>query len=140
MLRDCGLRVGSHSQLQLALRRSNDDTDRTLATVENSPMNYDAYERIKVAREGRILTLTLSNPQKLNAVDGRMHRELAEIFYDVQEDAGADIVVLTGEGNAFSAGGDIDWMRRSAEGQESGPSTNEGKKIIFGLLDLEKPL
>jgi len=103
-------------------------------------MNYDAYERIKIARDGRILTLTLSNPQKLNAVDGRMHRELAEIFYAVQEDADVDIVVLTGEGAAFSAGGDIDWMRRSAEGEETGPSSNEGKKIVFGLLDLEKPI
>jgi enoyl-CoA hydratase len=31
-------------------------------------------------------------------------------------------------------------MRRSAEGQEPGPGSNEGKKIIFGLLDLEKPI
>lgn len=103
-------------------------------------MNYADYQNIKVSRDGRILTLTLSNPQKLNAVDARMHRELAEIFYTVQEDQDADIVVLTGEGNAFSAGGDIEWMRRSAEGEIAGPSSNEGKKIVFGLLDLEKPL
>ena len=103
-------------------------------------MNYAAYERIKASRDGRILTLTLSNPSKLNAVDARMHHELAQIFYDVQEDDETDIVILTGEGNAFSAGGDIDWMRRSAEGQEAGPGSNEGKKIVFGLLDLEKPL
>ena len=103
-------------------------------------MDYSNYERIKVARDGRVLTLTLSNPSKLNAVDGRMHRELARIFYDVQDDAGADVVVLTGEGAAFSAGGDIDWMRRSAAGQEPGPEPIEGKKIIFGLLDLEKPV
>lgn len=103
-------------------------------------MNYAKYERIKTHRDGRILTLTISNPSKLNAVDGQMHRELAQVFYEVQEDRDADIVVLTGDGNAFSAGGDIDWMRRSAEGQEEGPSSNEGKKIIFGLLDCEKPI
>ena len=103
-------------------------------------MNYAKYERIKSSREGRVLTLTLSNPSKMNAVDARMHRELAQIFYDVQEDKDADIVVLTGDGNAFSAGGDIDWMRRAAEGHDEGPSTNEGKKVIFGLLDLEKPI
>jgi enoyl-CoA hydratase len=103
-------------------------------------MNYAGYERIKAHREGRILTLTLSNPAKMNAVDGRMHRELAQIFYDVQEDRDADIVILTGEGSAFSAGGDIDWMRRAAEGQEEGPAAAEGKKVIFGLLDCEKPI
>lgn len=103
-------------------------------------MDYSRYQRIKAERRGRILTLTLSNPQKLNAVDGKMHHELSQIFYDAAEDAETDIIVLTGEGNAFSAGGDIDWMRRAAEGQEPGPGPQEGKKVIFGLLDLEKPI
>ena len=103
-------------------------------------MNYSHYERIKIARDGRILTLTLSNPAKMNAVDGRMHRELADIFYHLQEDDSVDVIVLTGEGNAFSAGGDIDWMKRAGEGKEKGPSIIEGRKIVFGLLDLEKPI
>jgi enoyl-CoA hydratase len=103
-------------------------------------MNDAQYQRIKISREGRVLTLTLSNPSKLNAVDGLMHHELSHIFYDIQEDAASDIVVLTGEGNSFSAGGDIDWMRQAAEGKIAGPGPIEGKKIIFGLLDLEKPI
>ena len=103
-------------------------------------MDYTNYQRIKISRDKRILTLTLSNPAKLNAVDGRMHHELSQIFYDVQDDAETGIVILTGEGTAFSAGGDIEWMRRSAEGLEPGPGPIEGKKIIFGLLDLEKPI
>jgi enoyl-CoA hydratase len=103
-------------------------------------MNDANYQRIKIERAGRILTLSLSNPSKMNAVDGRMHRELAEIFYDVQDDDSIDVVILAGEGAAFSAGGDIEWMRRSAEGKEKGPAAIEGKKIVFGLLDLEKPI
>jgi enoyl-CoA hydratase len=103
-------------------------------------MDDAAFRRIKIARAGRITTLTLSNPEKLNAVDAEMHRELAQVFCDLQEDAATHIIVLTGEGGAFSAGGDIDWMRRSAEGSEPGPGPIEGKKIIFGLLDLEKPI
>ncbi len=103
-------------------------------------MNDAKYERIKIERAGRIMTLALSNPAKMNAVDGRMHRELADIFYDAQEDDSVDVIVLTGEGAAFSAGGDIDWMRRSNEGKEKGPAVIEGRKIVFGLLDLEKPI
>lgn len=103
-------------------------------------MNYANYERIRIGRAGRVLTLTLSNPSKMNAVDGRMHEELSRIFYDVQDDDSVDIVVLQGDGNAFSAGGDIEWMRDAAQGKVQGPSTVEAKKIIFGLLDLEKPL
>ena len=103
-------------------------------------MNDAKYERIKIARAGRILTLALSNPAKMNAVDGSMHRELADIFYDLQEDDSVDVVVLTGEGNAFSAGGDVAWMKSAGEGKEKGPSIIEGRKIVFGLLDLEKPI
>ena len=103
-------------------------------------MNDAKYERIRIERAGRIMTLTLSNPAKMNAVDGRMHRELADIFYDVQEDDSVDVIVLTGEGKAFSVGGDIEWMKRSNEGKEKGPALIEGRKIVFGLLDLEKPI
>ncbi len=103
-------------------------------------MDYRNYERIRLAHHGRILTLTLSNPAKMNAVDGKLHEELSRIFYDVQEDDRADIVVLQGDGTAFCAGGDIEWLRDAAVGRIKGPSTVEGKKIIFGLLDLEKPV
>jgi len=103
-------------------------------------MDYNGYERIRVTRSGRILTLSLSNPAKMNAVDGRMHHELADIFYDVQKDDSVDIVVLEGEGASFSAGGDIEWMRDAAQGRIQGPTMIEGKRIIFGLLDLEKPI
>lgn len=103
-------------------------------------MKYDSYERIRISKAGRILTLALSNPGRMNAVDGRMHEELSNIFYDVQNDHHVDIVILQGEGNAFSAGGDIEWMRDAAEGKVQGPTTVEAKKIIFGLLDLEKPI
>lgn len=103
-------------------------------------MQDEKYQRIKIGRADRIMTLTLSNPARMNAVDGRMHRELADIFYDIQEDDSVDVIVLTGEGKAFSAGGDIDWMKRSNEGTEKGPDIIEGRKIVFGLLDLEKPI
>jgi enoyl-CoA hydratase len=113
---------------------------RSQAIAEDEEMNDAAYQRIKIARAGRITTVRLSNPSKLNAVDGRMHHELAQIFYDLQEDAETEIIILTGDGAVFSAGGDIEWMRRSAAGEEEGPGVNEGKKVIFGLLDLEKPI
>ena len=103
-------------------------------------MDYAGYERIRVSREGRILTVALSNPSRMNAVDGRMHRELADIFYDIQEDDTVDVVVLTGEGAAFSAGGDIEWMQRATERKVKGTSLIEGRKIVFGVLDLEKPV
>ena len=61
-------------------------------------MNYESYERIRVERKGRILTLALNRPDHLNAIDDPMHEELARIFHDVQIDDEADVIVLTGAG------------------------------------------
>ena len=71
---------------------------------------YDKYERIRITLAGRVLSLVLNRPDKLNAVDARMHAELSTIFDDVNLDPDVDIVVLGGAGRSFSAGGDADWM------------------------------
>ena len=73
-------------------------------------MNYDAYEAIEASRDGRILTLTMSRPGTLNAVDAVLHEELSRIFLDVDADEETDVVILTGAGDAFCAGGDLQWL------------------------------
>lgn len=103
-------------------------------------IDFTRYTRIKASRQGRVLTLAFSNPALMNAVDGDMHRELSQIFLDAADDTGSDVIVLTGEGAAFSAGGDLNWMKRSFEAGEAGPDAAEAKRIIFSLLDLEKPI
>src|SRR6059058_649652 len=104
-------------------------------------MDYSHYERIKIDRRGHILTLTLNRPETRNAIDGRMHNELATIFYDVQLDEQADVIVITGAGSAFSAGGDINWLASLRQASSAGHlGSVDVKKIVFGLLDLEKPI
>ena len=103
-------------------------------------MNYDSYERIRVERKGRILTLALNGRDHLNAIDDRMHEELARIFHDVQIDPESDVIVLTGAGEAFSAGGDMAWLREMATGESLVSNVVETKRMIFSLLDLEKPI
>ncbi|MFP3434911.1 enoyl-CoA hydratase-related protein, partial [Paraburkholderia sp. SIMBA_061] len=73
--------------------------------------DYGFYETIAAERRGRILTLTMNRPEVLNATDAVMHTELSRIFYDVAEDEDTDVVVLTGSGKAFCAGGDTKWMQ-----------------------------
>lgn len=101
-------------------------------------MDYSRYQRIRFERRGRVLTLALHRPDKpasLNAVDEAMHREISQVFFDVALDDDADVIVITGDGNAFSSGGDIEWMSKTTD-----PSATEGKKVLQGLLDLEKPI
>jgi len=102
---------------------------------------YETYRTISVERRGRILVLTLDRPDALNAVNAAFHAELARIFVEVRHDAEADVIVLTGRGRAFCAGGDIDWMQAAIDDPALFEETGrQAKEIVFGQLDLDKPL
>jgi enoyl-CoA hydratase len=102
-------------------------------------IDFSKYQTIQHARRGRILTFTLNRPDTLNAVDKAMHGELATIFNDAADDPLSDVIILTGAGKAFSSGGDIVWMQTMIdEGFEQ--TAREAKRIIFSLLDCEKPI
>ena len=101
--------------------------------------DFAKYRTIRADRRGRVLTLTLNRPDKLNAVDRAMHAELATIFTDAADDAGSDVVVLTGAGRAFCAGGDIVWMQEMID-HGFAQTAREAKRIVCSLLDCEKPV
>jgi enoyl-CoA hydratase/carnithine racemase len=104
-------------------------------------MGYESYETIRISRDGRKLELTLNKADALNAVDGHMHSELSTIFSEIALDDGVDLVVLTGAGKAFCAGGDIGWMQSMLDspGGMAGIAA-EGRRIIHSLLDLDRPV
>ena len=101
--------------------------------------DFTRYQTIRAQRRGRILTLTLNRPDKLNAIDKAMHGELATLFVDAADDPDSDVIVLTGEGRAFSAGGDILWMQEMID-KGFQQTAREARRIIFSLLDCEKPI
>ena len=104
-------------------------------------MTFANYKTLLFERRDRVLEITMNRPDKLNAVDEQMHEELARVFVDASNDPGSDIVILTGAGRAFSAGGDIDWMQKMIDQPASFEKTaREGKQIVFSLLDCEKPV
>ncbi len=104
-------------------------------------MDYVGYHHLLFSRRGRVLTVTINRPDKLNAVNGPLHEDLARVFYDVAIDDEADIIVLTGAGKCFSAGGDFGWlMDMTTDAAAWERCRVEAKKIIFGLLDCEKPV
>lgn len=104
-------------------------------------MNFSDYETLAFERRERILEIRLNRPDSMNAVNERLHGELARVFADAAEDAGSDVIVLTGAGRAFCAGGDIKWMQSAIDDPALFEKTaREGKRIIFSILDCEKPI
>lgn len=107
-------------------------------------MRYEKYQCLKIDLEDSILTVTLNRPQQYNAVDHQLHQELGNIFYDIALDDEVSVVVVTGAGKTFCAGGDLKAMNQFAKesdsGSESYMSHVDGKRIVYSLLDLEKPI
>lgn len=62
-------------------------------------------------REGRVLTLTLNRPERLNALTAGLHERLHTALAEAAEDDTVGAVVLTGAGRAFCSGGDMGGSR-----------------------------
>src|SRR3546814_8413208 len=99
------------------------------------------YRTLLLTRQGRRLTITLNRPERLNACNYDMHEELADVFQFAHTDRHSDVIVVTGAGRAFSAGGDIAHISRSAANPELfDQEARCAKRVISGILDLDKPL
>lgn len=104
-------------------------------------MAFSDYQNIQLSRSGRVLTLTLNRPDRLNAISRTMHRELARIFHEVATDPDSNVIVLTGAGRAFSAGGDLEFMEESQLDPVGFYEVlREARTIVMTLLDCDKPI
>ncbi|WP_372885985.1 crotonase/enoyl-CoA hydratase family protein [Shimia sp.] len=101
------------------------------------------FETIKVDIDARgVATLALNRPEKHNAMSGEMLRELKQAAADLGADDAVRVVVLTGEGKSFCAGGDLGWMKAQ---QGMDPATRAGEarilaEMLQALNTLPKPL
>lgn len=84
-----------------------------------------SYSTIDVVHEGAVDWLTLNRPDRLNALDGTMVRELWDYFSKLQSDYSRRVVVMRGAGKAFCAGLDLVWFKSSKDGMPRG-ATDEG--------------
>ena len=99
-------------------------------------------EHIQVIESDGIATITLNRPDKLNSFIGHMRRDLAEALEHAGSDRGTRVVIITGAGRAFCAGGDIAFMaelmqRRDAE--EFSRILGAGRRVILKIRQMTKP-
>jgi len=116
-----------------------------------------AFEEIMLEKEDQIATITLNRPQKKNALTYQMTVEMLAAIDDVARDHNIRVVVLTGAGEAFSAGGDFKfaevkegeigtqqaediWVEAQKAGHAPGQFLTPLHKIIVALPQLDKPV
>jgi len=104
-------------------------------------MDFSHYQRLLFERNGRLLTITLNRPEALNATDDLLHTELARVFIECTDDPDSDVIILTGAGRAFSAGGGHEPMQKTIDDPERFEKLSaEAKRIVYSMLDCPKPI
>lgn len=115
--------------------------------MPNSTPSHDqlAYEHLEFERRGRIGLITLNRPQKLNAWTPTMETEFLDVLERAASDREVAVLVVTGAGRAFCAGGDISrWSDDLASRGEAAPSSpllaRDGSPDVPIALSRGKPI
>ncbi|KAJ4734539.1 hypothetical protein LUZ62_013749 [Rhynchospora pubera] len=100
------------------------------------------YTQLELTRhDDGVLVVTMNRPEKYNATDEEMHGELARVFRDADGDPDVRVVVVTGAGKAFSAGGDLEMVERMAGDHERvSHMLREMSDMVYGIIECEKPV
>lgn len=100
-------------------------------------------EAIKIDVDPRgVATLTLNRAEKHNALSAKMLAELTQAAADLGADDAVRVVVLTGAGKSFCAGGDLEWMREQMQA-DADTRAKEAAKLAFmlqALNTMSKPM
>lgn len=106
-------------------------------------MEYQHYKRLKIEQADGVLTVALSQPERRNAMDEIMHREIPELWRQISQDRSVRVVILKGdpEGKAFCAGGDLKWVSEAAQsGERYEEILRDGVDIVRGVAQLPQPV
>jgi enoyl-CoA hydratase len=105
-------------------------------------MTYEEYQHLKFdLKPNGVLLVTLNRPDVLNATNARLHWELTQIWKTVDDDPNVKVVLVTGAGKAFSAGGDLEMVENMAGNPPAiAQALREAGDIVYNMINLEKPI
>ncbi len=100
------------------------------------------FTRIKYQVDQRICTITLSRPDKHNALDDLMISELMAAFQIAQRDSAAKVILLKGEGESFCAGADLATMQRimKYDFNQNQEDSNNLMRLFLQIYTQRKPV
>lgn len=97
------------------------------------------YQNLIVTTENGICTVKLNRPDVRNALGLEMREELRDFFKAVKNQNDVKVIILTGDGKAFSAGGDLSALRE-VDAVSGRKRLQSGHELINAILNLEKPV
>lgn len=105
-------------------------------------IDYNRYKSLKFDRpHPRVIRITLSSQLKLGVMDADMHREISEVWKDVDRDATVSAIIVTGEGKSFSAGGDLHHELKVAVDYDLRMQTmKETRDLVYNMIHCSKPI
>ncbi len=97
---------------------------------------------VRLQYDGPVARVTLARPEIRNAFNDQMLADLLEAFGRLRERDDARVVVLTGEGKAFCAGADLNWMKRVVDYtyEENFADSLELARMLRAIHDCPKPV
>jgi enoyl-CoA hydratase/carnithine racemase len=96
---------------------------------------------IRVESDGPVRLVRLARPEQLNAVNEELHLGLTRVFPLLSADADARVAVITGEGRAFSAGGDFDLLQRMVDDRALRRDViAEGRELVLNMVRCRVPV
>lgn len=102
---------------------------------------YDLPPSIVIEIDGPIRLIRLNRPDELNATNHELHQGLAELFPQLDADPDVRAVVLTGNGRAFSAGGDFGYLDElTRDGALRSQTMVHGRQIVTGMVGCRVPI
>ncbi len=105
-------------------------------------MKYSEYQHLLFERkDDGILLITINRPDVLNATNSRLHWELSRVWLDIGDDPETNVIVITGAGRAFSAGGDLAMIENlRANAATIAGAMKEAGDIVYNMINLDKPI
>lgn len=106
------------------------------------PERFATYDKFLIERPADgVLKLTFNNPATYNSVDAETHRQLTYIWRDIDADPSVRAVIITGEGRAFSAGGDFDLIEELTNDHEVRMRVwKEARDLVYNIINCGKPI
>jgi enoyl-CoA hydratase/carnithine racemase len=98
------------------------------------------YPSLNTSLEDGALLVELNRPEKRNALDEALQGELLELFMEAGREPEVRGIVLTGGGEAFSAGGDLSRFEREWSPAEFRAHSHELTRLVSSVERLEKPV